>query len=132
MGRTKLSEGKPQILLVENDDSLSEVVGAALARQGFTYDSAHTGDEALEKAYRSKPQIVLLDTHLTGQSGYLVAGKLKIAAPSPKVVLMTSLPRGQSDRMAQFIGADAILHKPFAMAKLLATLERLLKRAHAA
>ena len=131
MGRTKLPESPPQILLVE-DDSLIEVVGAALTRQGYKYDTAHTGDEALEKAYRLKPQVVLLDTHLPGQSGYLVAGKLKIAAPSPKIILMTSLPRGQSDRMAQFVGADAILHKPFAIAKLLTTLERLLKRAHAA
>ena len=132
MGHAKMPDSRPQILLAENDESLSDVVGAALARQGFSYATAHTGDEAVEKAYRLKPQVVLLDTHLSGQSGYLVAGKLKIAAPSPKIVLMTSLPRGQSDRMAQFVGADAILHKPFAIAKLLTTLERLLKRAHAA
>ena len=131
MGRIKLPPTGPQILLAENDELLCEVVGEALQRQGLSFATARTGDEAIAMAYRLRPQIVLVDTHMPGQSGYLVAAKLTLAHPRPAVLIVTSSPRGQSDRLAEFVRADAMLHKPFAITKLLATLDGLLQRTHA-
>jgi DNA-binding response OmpR family regulator len=126
------SESRPQILLVEDDELLLEVTAAALKREGYTFETARTGDEAMEKAYRLKPEVVLLDIDLPGQSGYLVAAKLKVAQPAPKVLFLTALPRGQSDRVATFLRVDGIMHKPYAVRKLLSTVERLLGLAQAA
>ena len=122
----------PQILLVEDDAMLLEVLAEALRREGYSFETARNGDEAIEKAYRLKPDAVLLDIDLPGQSGYLVAAKLKVAKPSPKVLFLTAMPRGQSDRIATFLRVDGILHKPFAVRKLLGTVETLLGLAQAA
>jgi two-component system OmpR family response regulator len=118
--------------LVEDDPMLLEVLAEALRRDGYAFETARNGDEAIDKAYRLKPDAVLLDIDLPGQSGYLVAAKLKVVNPSPKVLFLTAMPRGQSDRIANFLSVDGILHKPFAVRKLLGTVDRLLQLAHAA
>ncbi len=123
---------RPQILLVEDDELLLEVMAASLKREGYSFETARSGDEALAKAYHLRPEVVLLDIELPGQSGYLVAAKLKIARPSPKVLFVTALPRGKSDRAASFLRVDGILHKPFALKKLILTVDRLLGLAQAA
>jgi two-component system phosphate regulon response regulator PhoB/two-component system alkaline phosphatase synthesis response regulator PhoP len=125
-------ERRPQILLVEDDATLLEVMAEALRREGYCFETARNGDEAIDKAYRLNPEVVLLDIDLPGQSGYLVAAKLKVAKPSPKVLFLTALPRGQSDRVASFLRVDGIMHKPFAVRKLLGTVEALLGMAQAA
>ena len=126
------TNSRPQVLLVEDDVLLLDVMSAALKREGYTFETARSGDEALEKAYALRPDVVLLDIELPGQSGYLVAAKLKVAAPSPKVLFLTALPRGQSDRAAAFLRVDGIMHKPFALRKLISTVDRLLGFAQAA
>jgi two-component system OmpR family response regulator len=123
---------RPQILLVEDDAMLLEVMAESLRREGYNFETARNGDEAVEKAYRLNPDVVLLDIDLPGQSGYLVAAKLKMVQPSPKVLFVTALPRGQADRVATFLHVDGIMHKPFAVRKLLGTVERLLGLAQAA
>lgn len=132
MRSASFPEGKPQVLLVEDDEMLREVMAEALRSEGYSFETARDGDEAMEKAYRLNPAVVLLDIDLPGQSGYLVAAKLKIARPSPKVLFVTALPRGQCDRIATFLRVDGILHKPFAIRKLLGTVERMLGLAKAA
>jgi DNA-binding response OmpR family regulator len=122
----------PEVLVVEDDELLLEVLTEALKREGHTYTTARSGDEAIKKAYELRPKVVLLDIDLPGQSGLLVAAKLKVAKPSPKVLFLTALPRGQSDRVAAFLRVDGVLHKPFPLHKLLGTVERMLGMAKAA
>ncbi len=123
---------RPQILLVEDDVLLKDVLELALCREGYTVATAGTAQAAIDKAYRLRPEIVLLDIQLPDQSGYLVAAKLRLVKPVPKLLFLTALGRGQSDRMASFLAADGILHKPFSVTKLLARIEALLGLARAA
>jgi two-component system OmpR family response regulator len=122
------SSSRTDILLVEDNEMLLEVMTESLKREGYSFASARTGDEAIQKAYKLSPKVVLLDIDLPGQSGLLVAAKLKVAQPSPKVLFVTALPRGQSDRVAAFLRVDGVLHKPFPVRKLLTTVERMLGR----
>jgi DNA-binding response OmpR family regulator len=132
MPSSYFSKSSPRILIVEDNEMLLEVMSEALRREGYSFEVARTGDEAIQKAYASKPDMVLLDIDLPGQSGYLVAAKLKVSRPSPRVLFITALPRGQSDRVANFLRVDGILHKPFGVSRLLATVERLMGYAQAA
>ena len=95
------SRHRPQILLVEDDEMLLEVMTEALKRERYTFVTARSGDEAIQLAYTLGPEVVLLDIDLPGQSGLLVAAKLKVVEPSPKVLFVTALPRGQSDRLVR-------------------------------
>ena len=94
--------------------------------------SVETARDALSQIRAIKPDVVLADIQLPDQSGYLVAAKLRLVKPVPKLLFLTALGRGQSDRMASFLAADGILHKPFSVTKLLARIESLLSLAHAA
>jgi DNA-binding response OmpR family regulator len=123
---------RPQILLVEDDPMLLEVLTEALKREHYSYVTARSGDEAIQAAYSLHPEVVLLDIDLPGQSGLLVAAKLKVARPSPKVLFLTALPRGQSDRVATFLRVEGVLHKPFPVKRLLGALNRMLGMAQAA
>jgi DNA-binding response OmpR family regulator len=125
-------EARPKVLLVDDDEMLMEVMSAALEQQGYEFEAARTAAEALSKAYRIRPCLVLLDINLPDQSGYLVAAKLKLTKPTPKIIFVTAQPGGQSDRLASFVRADGVLHKPFAMGQLFAVMDRLLGVAHAA
>jgi DNA-binding response OmpR family regulator len=129
---TNSTQPKLQILLVEDDETLREVMTEALKRAQYTFATARSGDEAIQLAYSLGPQIVLLDIDLPGQSGLLVAAKLKVVQPSPKVLFLTALPRGQCDRAATFLRVDGVLHKPFPVKKLLSTIDRMLVTAQAA
>lgn len=126
MGPVELHDQRPRVLLVEDEDTLVEVMEAALERDGYNFAMARTGDEALERACEFQPDAVLLDVNLPGQSGFLVAAKLKLLEPSPRIIFLTALPRGQSDRMAAFLKAEAILHKPVSVKKVLSELNRAL------
>jgi DNA-binding response OmpR family regulator len=122
----------PEVLIVEDDDSLREVLTEALKRDGFSFATARSGDEAIQMAYELSPKVVLLDVDLPGQSGLLVAAKLKVVQPSPRVLFITALPRGQSDRLAAFLRVDGVLHKPFPIRQLLRSVERMVGMARAA
>jgi two-component system OmpR family response regulator len=126
------SGSRPQILIVEDDEMLLDVMTAAIEREGYSYRTARTGDEAIRLAYELAPEVVLMDIGLPGQSGLLVAAKLKVARPSPKVLFLTALPRGQSDRLAAFLRVDGVLHKPFPVKKLLGSIQQMLGLAKAA
>ena len=114
----------PQVLLVEDDDLLVEVMETALKREGYRFQAVRTGDEAVSAAYRLKPQVALLDVKLPGQSGYLVAAKLKLVRPAPRIIFLTVLPRGQSDLISSLLCVDAILHKPIGVKKVLDEISR--------
>jgi DNA-binding response OmpR family regulator len=60
------------------------------------------------------------------QDGWLVCAKLKSVEPSPKILIFTVLRHGQSDRLAEFVHADDIIHKPFTKEQLLAKVDKVL------
>jgi DNA-binding response OmpR family regulator len=124
MNADLLQPNEFRILIAEDDSVFAAALAAALSREGYAVDVAATGDEALDLAHAHRPDLVLLDLLLPGQSGFLVAAKLRLSHQVPKIICITALPRGNSDRWAIYAGVDAILHKPFNMAKLLRTIRR--------
>jgi len=72
---------------------------------------AGTAAEALEAASRSKPEVVLLDIRLQGQSGIEVCRKLKADQPSIRVIFLTSYSDDRLILSALEAGADGYLLK---------------------
>lgn len=65
------------VLMVDDDDSVSGALGAALRAQGFDTDTAHNQHEAMEKIQRQKPDLITLDIGLPGQNGHVILRQLK-------------------------------------------------------
>ena len=61
---------RSRILLLENDPDLGTIARAALEAQGYRLDLARTIREAIARCSMVKPDLVLIDLHLTGESGW--------------------------------------------------------------
>jgi CheY-like chemotaxis protein len=101
-----------KILLVEDSKFLRLATERALARAGYTVDSAVDGDEALRLAHEKMPDLILLDMLLPKMSGPDVLKALK-ADPSTRgipVVVMTGMSQKNAARLQQD-GAIGFLEK---------------------
>ena len=118
---------KRRILLIEDEESISEPLAAALEREGFATTVAGTAAEGLE-AFRSRgPELVLLDVMLPDGDGREVLREIRGAARTP-VIMLTA--RGEEvDRVIGLeLGADDYVVKPFGPAELVARIRALLRR----
>ena len=117
---------RAKVLIVDDEPDTVEVVERMLRGRGFEIAHAYDGDQALEAAHRLKPDLIVLDVMMPEQDGWLVCAKLKAIRPSPKIIIFTVLKHGESDRMAQSVHADDIIHKPFTQEQLLSKIDQAL------
>jgi DNA-binding response OmpR family regulator len=121
-----LTEGRGEVLVVEDDDGLRPIVVRHLRGQGFAVTEATSAESATAAlAGGLKPDAVLLDVNLPGDTGWdLLRGSALAAAGSPPVVI-TSAGTVSPKRLAEFRCAGW-LPKPFPMETLVDTLDRLI------
>ena len=123
-----MSEGNRRVLIVEDDESLRQIVSRHLRAQGYQVDEASSAEgaaKAIENGLR--PGVVILDLNLPGDTGWdLLRGPALAAAGSPPVVIASATtvnPR----RLEEFRVAG-YLPKPFPLDTLVDTVERLLRK----
>src|SRR5437868_7604244 len=119
-----------RILVVDDDDAFRTLIGVVLDHIGYVLDEASTGEEALEKASVSPPQLVVLDVRLPGISGYEVCRRLRDDFGDGLPIMFVSGERTQSfDRVAGFlIGGDDYLMKPLVLDEFVARVRRHMER----
>jgi two-component system, OmpR family, response regulator RegX3 len=119
--------GRPRILLVEDEDSISEPFSRALAREGFEPIVARTAADALKLAEQREPQLVLLDLMLPDGDGRDVARELRRRSGVP-IIMLTA--RGtETDRIVGLeLGADDYVVKPFSGPEVIARIRAVLRR----
>ena len=120
--------GEGRVLVVEDDDTVAEVVCRYLTRDGFEVQSVADGLEALACARRWNPDLVVLDLMLPGIDGLEVCRRLRLDGPVP-IIMLTA--RGEeSDRVVGFeVGADDYVSKPFSPRELALRVKSVLRRA---
>ena len=119
---------KGNILIVDDDPDMVEMLRLVLTESGYATRGAVTGTEALRKARRSPPDLVLLDLILPDLNGFNVCAALRLdsATASIPIIMMTVVP-GEIPRLAGIeVGADAYLNKPFPIDGLVALVHDLL------
>ncbi len=114
------------VLVVEDDSAIRQTVVEILEFEGYQVVQARDGTEALELITRQKPSLVLLDLTLPILSGHELMAELERAhlrAGMPIIVLTAD---SRARQKAQDLHADGFLEKPFSLAALLDTIERLI------
>lgn len=121
--------GVSTILLVDDDDTVRDVVADYLRRAGLEVVEASDGLEALARAAASPPDAVVLDLMLPGIDGLEVFRRLRASSLGIPVLMLTA--RGDEvDRVLGLeMGADDYVAKPFSPRELVLRVQALLRRA---
>jgi two-component system, OmpR family, response regulator RegX3 len=121
------TSARPRILLVEDEDSISDPFSRALAREGFEPVIAKTAAEALKLAGSVAPELVLLDLMLPDGDGRDVCRELRRRSDTP-IIMLTA--RGtETDRIVGLeLGADDYVVKPFSGPEVIARIRAVLRR----
>ena len=118
---------KPEILVVEDDNAVSNLITATLETQDYRYKRANTGAGAVMEALSSKPDVMLLDLGLPDMDGIEVIRKIRSWSNMP--IIVVSARSEDFDKVAALdAGADDYLTKPFSVDELLARLRVALRR----
>jgi len=115
------------ILIVEDDQTLREVLQYNLDKEGYHVITASDGAEGLEVARSRKPQLVILDLMLPVMNGLEVCRIIHSEMQLPIIILTAKAE--EVDRVVGLeLGADDYLTKPFSMRELLARIKAVLRR----
>jgi len=122
-------ENQGKVLLVDDEPLNVQLMETRLAIAGYQVVTAANGDEGLAQAFKTKPDIILLDIMMPGLNGYQITSKLK-EDPDLKiipVVLLTALEDTEAKVKGLNAGADDFLSKPINQLELLARIRSLIK-----
>jgi DNA-binding response OmpR family regulator len=120
-----------EILIVEDDAVILNTLAYNLSRQGFGVQKAMSGAEALKLARKLRPDLILLDVMLPGESGIRVCEKIR-EEDQEVVIVMVTAKDTEEDKVSGFeAGADDYVTKPFGIKELVARVNANLKRSTA-
>lgn len=117
------------VLLVDDDDTLREVVADYLRRAGLAVVEAVDGPAAVASAMRERPDVVVLDLMLPGIDGLEVFRRLRAEAASMPVLMLTARGEEEDRVLGLAMGADDYVAKPFSPRELTLRVQALLRRA---
>ena len=119
---------KAKLLLLEDESALNETITEYLEEQGYDVVPVFDGDEAQERLYETRFDLLLLDVNVPGVDGFALLKAARASGTRTPAIFLTS--RGALADLEEGFesGADDYLRKPFALKELLLRIESLLKR----
>jgi two-component system alkaline phosphatase synthesis response regulator PhoP len=121
-----VSKGK--ILVVDDEINITQILQFSIGAEGYEVITAQNGEEAIDKARREQPDLIILDIMMPRIDGYEACRILK-ANPLTKnipVVLLTAKGRDIDKRLGLEVGAIDYIVKPFSPNKLIDRIHKLL------
>jgi two-component system phosphate regulon response regulator PhoB len=119
-----------KVLVVEDDEAISQLLAYNLEKEGFTVATALDGDEVQLAVEETRPDLVLLDWMLPNVSGIELCRQFRARAATREIPIIMLTARGEEeDRVRGLdVGADDYVTKPFSMSELVARMRAVLRR----
>lgn len=116
-----------RVLLIEDEPNIIEAIRFILSRDGWRVDTHSDGETALETVRRKAPDLVILDVMLPNRSGYDILNDLRAEEATQALPVLMLTARGQKkDReLAEKLGVNRFMTKPFSNGEILATVREL-------
>nr|WP_314259670.1 response regulator [uncultured Devosia sp.] len=116
------------ILIAEDEPSILESLDFILRRAGWSISTVTDGDAALEAVRRLKPRVLVLDVMLPKRSGFDVLKQIRAGSDTHAlpVMILTAKGQQQDKRIAEELGADVFVTKPYANAEVVGAVRQLL------
>lgn len=118
------------ILVVDDDESILDLMEHVIKKEGFRVERATDGQEALRKARALNPSLVILDFMLPGIAGFEVLRELQMGDTSSIPILVITgrrVDRQSVDMIRQESNVREFMEKPIRPALLTTSLHRILK-----
>jgi DNA-binding response OmpR family regulator len=122
------SDAKPLIVIVEDEDSLAQVVATHLEEAGMQAQICNRAAHASRFLRRNYANLVLLDLNLPDQSGFGLFEELQQAGIDVPIIFMTGNTQELSKIKGLEMGGDDYVTKPFSYAELIARIRAVLRR----
>ena len=117
-----------RLVVVEDDDSIRELLGAGLRFANHEVITAASGSEALRAIAESAPDLVILDVNLPDIDGFEVCRRLRAAADDVPLIFLTARRETDDLRAGFTAGGDDYLTKPFSLDELTFRILAVLRR----
>lgn len=116
------------ILIAEDEPSILESLDFILRRAGWTISSVTDGEAVLDGVRRLQPRVLVLDVMLPKRSGFDVLKTIRASADTRllPVLILTAKGQQQDKRIAEELGANEFVTKPYANADVVGAVRRLL------
>jgi two-component system OmpR family response regulator len=123
---------RPTVLVVDDEEHITELVSMGLSYNGFDVERASSGRAALEAIERIRPQLVVLDVMLPDLDGFEVARRLRQAegaGAKVPIIFLTARDTTQDKVEGLRLGSDDYVTKPFSIEELIERVKAVLRRA---
>ena len=117
----------PELLIIDDDQNLTELLGAYLENQGYAIKVANDGREGIRTLFNHQPDLVILDVTMPLKDGWETLQGIREVSGLP--VIMLTARDDEPDVLRGFsLGADDYVTKPFSFAQLAARIQAVLSR----
>ena len=113
-----MDNAQRRMLIVDDERDICDCLEQYFSSQGFSVDSAFSGEEALQLLSEMQADVLLLDIKLPGLCGLEVLRRAKALYPQMRVVMVTGLDYQELREEAKHYGAAAYVTKPFNFSEL--------------
>lgn len=115
-------------MVVDDDEGIRKTLLRILEKEGYAVESVDNGKQAIEASKKWSFNIALIDIKLPDMEGIKLLEELKDAEPKMVKIIITGYPSLKSAIEAVNRGADGYVLKPFDVSKLLAMIDKQLKK----
>jgi len=124
---TDNNKDTPHILIVDDDQEITDLLSTYLSRNQFMVSTAHNGQGLMESLRLNPIDLIVLDIMMPGEDGFTLCKKIRSTSDIP--IIMLTAGSDETDRIIGLeLGADDYMNKPFNPRELLARIKAVLRR----
>jgi two-component system alkaline phosphatase synthesis response regulator PhoP len=126
--KSEITERKLNLLVVEDDETILELIAEHFSRTGYTVMTAQDGLAGVQAALNDRPDAIILDLMLPKMDGLAVCREVREKAPYIPILMLTAKDDVVDKVLGLEMGADDYITKPFVLRELEARLKSVMRR----